>query len=356
MQTYNSENNIHGKPELYFLLILLGIILVLSFFIFKPFLYTLALAAIFAAVFRPLYERIKRFFKGQEEAASLITILAVAVFILVPLSFLGLQISGEAQSVYNSLTQSGGKEAFLSSVNDLINNIKNGIPFLEGASLNLGEYIKQGVGWVVGNLGPVFSSIAQLILSIVVFLISLYYLLKDGPALKKKIIQISPLSDEDDEIISGKLQRAVNAVMKGNILIAVIQGILSSVGFVIFGVPNPLLWGVIAAIGALIPGVGTTIVLVPAVIFLFFAVGLWSAVGLSIWGAVAVGLVDNFLGPKLVGQGMHLHPLITLLSVLGGIAFFGPVGFLLGPIVVSLLFALVDIYLSLMGKREMEEV
>jgi predicted PurR-regulated permease PerM len=89
--------------------------------------------------------------------------------------------------------------------------------------------------------------------------------------------------------------------------------------------------------------------------FLFFTVGLWPAVGLFIWGAVAVGSIDNFLGPKLVGQGMRLHPLVAFLSVLGGIAFFGPVGFLFGPIIISLLFALVDIYLSLIGKSYKQE-
>jgi predicted PurR-regulated permease PerM len=343
------------KSELYFLLGLLGVILVLAFFIFMPFLYALALALIFATVFKPLYERIKKFFKGQKEVASLVTIFVVTIFVIVPLIFLGLQIIEEVQSVYSSLTQNGEKETFLVTIDNLANDIKENIPFLESVSLDIEKYTKQGFGWVVENLSLVFSSIARLILNIGVFLICLYYLLKDGPDFKKKLIQISPLSDNYDEVIFSKLQRAVNAVMKGSILIAVIQGVVSSIGFVIFGVPNPFLWGAVAAIGALIPGVGTTIVLVPVVIFLFLTVGLWPAVGLSIWGAVAVGLVDNFLGSKLVGQGIHFHPILAFLSVLGGIAFFGPVGFLFGPIIISLLFALVDIYLSLIRKSNEQE-
>jgi predicted PurR-regulated permease PerM len=343
------------KSELYFLLGLLGVILVLAFFIFMPFLYALALALIFATVFKPLYERIKKFFKGQKEVASLVTIFAVTIFVLVPLIFLGLQMIEEVQSVYSVLTQDGEKETFLVTIDNLANDIKESVPFLESVSLDIEKYTKQGVGWVVKNLALVFSSIAQLILNIGVFLMCLYYLLKDGSDFKKKLIQISPLSDKYDEVISSKLQRAVNAVMKGSILIAVIQGVVSSIGFLIFGVPNPFLWGAVAAIGALIPGVGTTVVLVPVVMFLFFTVGLWPAVGLSIWGAVAVGLVDNFLGSKLVGQGIHFHPILAFLSVLGGIAFFGPVGFLFGPIIISLLFALVDIYLSLIRKSNEQE-
>lgn len=103
---------------------------------------------------------------------------------------------------------------------------------------------------------------------------------------------------------------------------------------------------------ALIPGIGTALVLTPAIMFLFLKGEVFSGVGLIAWGMGAVGLVDNFLGPKLVGRGMRLHPLIILLSVLGGIGFFGPIGFLLGPLTISLLFALLNIYSSLTTKEK----
>ena len=116
------------------------------------------------------------------------------------------------------------------------------------------------------------------------------------------------------------------------------------VGFWIFGVPNAILWGSFAAIAALIPGIGTALVLTPAILFLFARGEIFSAIGLLAWGVGVVGLIDNFLGPRLMGRGIELHPLIILLSVLGGIGFFGPIGFLLGPLIVSLFFALLDIY------------
>jgi len=184
-----------------------------------------------------------------------------------------------------------------------------------------------------------------------IFLVALYYLLKDGQKLKVAIIALSPLSDTDDETISQKLRGAINAVMKGSLLIAFIQGVLTSAGFAIFGVPNAILWGSVAVIAALIPGIGTALVLIPAILFLFITGEMFSGVGLIVWGVVAVGLVDNFLGPKLVGHGMQLHPLIILLSVFGGIGFFGPIGFLLGPLAISLLFVLIDIYFSLKTRK-----
>ena len=108
----------------------------------------------------------------------------------------------------------------------------------------------------------------------------------------------------------------------------------------------------LAAIAALIPSVGTALVFVPAIILLFISGQIFAAFGLLLWGALAVGLIDNFLGPKLIGRGMHLHPLLVLFSVLGGIVFFGPIGFVLGPIILSLLFALLDIYSYMVGRAK----
>jgi len=104
------------------------------------------------------------------------------------------------------------------------------------------------------------------------------------------------------------------------------------------------LWGVVAALSALIPGIGTSLVLGPGILYLFTVGATTQAVGLLIWSVVAVGLIDNSLGPKLVGKGMRLHPLMVLLSVFGGLAFFGPAGIFLGPLCISLLFALLSIY------------
>ena len=126
-----------------------------------------------------------------------------------------------------------------------------------------------------------------------------------------------------DETIFNKLAVAINSVIRGNLAVALIQGILTAVGFALFGVPNPTLWGSVAAIAALVPSVGTALVLLPAILFLYWGEAL-SALGLLLWGATAVGLIDNFLGPKLAGRGMRLHPFLILLSILGGIAFFGP--------------------------------
>ena len=331
----------HQKSELYFLLILLAGIFVLAFFIFKPFLYALILAMVFAIILQPVYQKIVGFARGRQGLSALATILIVVTFIFTPLIFLGVQIFQEAQQLHSSLT-----------FNSLLTSFKNYFPATQEFYLNIDQYLKQGLGWLLRHLGFIFGSFVKMAASSLLFLVALYYLLKDGQKLKAAIIVLSPLSDTDDEAVFQKLRLAINAVMRGNILIALVQGVLTSVGFAIFGVPNAVLWGSVAAIAALIPGIGTALVLTPAILFLFLTDEIFSGIGLIVWGVTAVGLVDNFLGPKLVGRDMQLHPLIILLSALGGIGFFGPIGFLLGPLTTSLLFALLDIYSSLMRKEK----
>jgi Predicted permease len=176
--------------------------------------------------------------------------------------------------------------------------------------------------------------------------------LRDGEAIIAKLKVLSPLPNRYDTVVVQRLHDAINSVIRGALLIAVIQGILTGVGLTIFGVPNAVLWGSIAIVAALIPYVGTAAVLTPAIAYLFLIDRTGAAVGLLAWGIVAVGLIDNFLGPRLVNRGIRLHPVVILLAVLGGLAFFGPLGYILGPLVISLLFALLDIYPLLLLKKQ----
>lgn len=343
------------KPQFYFLLVILAGTSILVFFIFRPFLYALILATVFATIFQPVYQKILGFLRGRQGLAALVTTFIVIVFVFTPIIFLGIQISQEAQRLYFSLTDGSGKDVVFSIFNNSINILQKYFPGIQEFSLNIdgstsltiNQYVRQALSWLIQHLGSIFGSFARIAVSSFIFLISLYYLLKDGHRLKGLLISLSPLIDTDDEIIFKKLELAVNSVVKGSLIIAFTQGVLTAIGFAVFGVPNAVLWGTMATIAALIPGIGTALVITPAIIFLFFTSGLFYGFGLLAWGIGAVGLIDNFLGPKLVGHGMRVHPLIILLSVLGGLAFFGPIGFLLGPLTISLFFALLDIYFSL---------
>ncbi|MEK7629772.1 MAG: AI-2E family transporter [Patescibacteria group bacterium] len=342
----------HQKSELYFLLILLAGIFILTFFIFKPFLYPLILAIIFATVFGPAHKKILIITREKRGLASLLTTVFVFIVVIVPITFLGIQVFQETTQLYFSLTSEGGATDLSRAVGDAIQNLTRLSPVPIEFSVDINQYLKQGLSWLLQHLGSLFANTAKAMVGIFIFLVALYYLFKDGQKLKEAIVALSPLQDIHDETIFNKLALAINSVIKGNLAVAIIQGILTAVGFAIFGVHSPMLWGSVAAIAALIPGIGTALVIFPAILFLFISGKTLFAVGLLFWGMTAVGLIDNFLGPRLVERGIRLHPFLILLSILGGISFFGPLGFLLGPLVLSLIFALLDIYFAISKEQK----
>ena len=339
----------YQKSELYFLVALLAGVGIVTFFIFEPFLYALILAVIFATVFAPVHKRVLSIMRKSHGLASLLTTAFVLVVIVVPITFLSTQIFQEATSLYSSVVNDGGASGLMSNLEEVARGTL--ASFLPIGSLDFSQYIKQGLSFLIQHLGTVFSNVAKILVGVFVLFIALYYLFKDGQEFKKSVISLSPLSDVYDEIIFRKLELAINSVARGSISVALTQGFLTAIGLAIFGVPNPVLWGSVAAVTALIPGVGTALVLIPSILFLFFTGTTASAVGLLVWGIVAVGLVDNVLGPKIVGKGAKLHPFLILMSILGGISFFGPIGFIFGPLALSLLFAFLEIYSTIRGSR-----
>lgn len=336
----------NSKVELHFLIILLVLVSILAFFVFKPFLYALILAIVFATILNPIYQWITSAFNGHTGLSAVITLLLVIIFIFVPTILLSIQIFQETQQLYSFITIGDGRDMIIGTVNNVLSGLSSYFPNIQDISIGFDEFFKQGLNWLLQHLGSIFESLAKLTASAFLFLIALYYLLKDGTKLRQATIVLSPLSDKDDSQIFQKLKIAINSVIRGNILIALIQGSLTAIGFTIFGIPNAFLWGSVAAIAALIPGFGTALVIIPAILFLFFTGEMTSAIGLLIWGFAAVGLVDNLLGPKLVGRHTKLHPLIVLLSTIGGIGFFGPIGFILGPLTISMCLAIIEIYYS----------
>ena len=340
----------HSKTELHFLLVLLLGVGAISFLVFKPFLYTLILALIFSTVFWSLHEKVLRVTRGRNALSALLSTLCVLVVIIVPLTILSLQIFRESTQLYAYLASNGGVTDLSRSVNTAIQDLItiSGAPIT--FSVDADQYVTQGLRWLLQHMGALFASLANVTLHVFLFLIALYYLFKDGHKLKKAVFILSPLQDQYDETIFNKIAVAMNSVIRGGLVVALVQGVLTAVGFALFGVPNPTLWGSVATIAALVPGVGTALVLLPAILYLFFSGETVLAAGLLIWGVTAVGLVDNFLGPTLAGRGMRIHSFLILLSILGGLIFFGPLGFLFGPLLLSLLFVLLEIY-SLVSKN-----
>lgn len=308
--------------------------------IFRPFLAVLIVGASFAVVLHPVFLWL-RAKKVPSFPAALLVIFLFAVALGIPLIGIGTLVFHQSQDAYRELADGKGAVAFLDTINRSLETI---LP--EGFSFDLRERASDSISLVTKNLASVFASTVSTLFAVVLMFISLFYFLKDGPHWVKEVVKFSPLPDRDDTKILSKLAQSIDGVIKGYLLIAIIQGLLMGIGLALFGVPNPALWGLVAMFSSLLPTIGTAFVSVPAIIFLFSTGNTWGAIGMAAWSAILVGAIDNFLSPLVIGSKISIPPLFILFAVLGGIALFGPVGLLIGPLAVSLLYTLISIYKS----------
>ena len=337
----------HMKPQtgqLVFFWIIFGGMGLLTFAIMSPYLTPLFLAGVFSILFYPVHVRMKKWMKGSESGAALATVLFVLCVILVPLIFLGILMFQEVLSIYGTLSE--GNTA-LSLIDNLVTFVEKGVHnFVPNFQLhaNIYEYAETFLKWTASHLNTFFTSILSFVFQIFIILVAMFFVYRDGSRLRAFALKWSPLNDDYDESIIARVETAVSSVVTGALTTAIVQGFMVGIGFSIFGIPNPILWGVIATVAALIPLLGTGLITMPAGAWLLLTGNIGAGIGLIAWGLVCVGLIDNVLNPYMMKRGMNVHPFLILLSVFGGLAYFGPVGFLAGPIIVAFFFVLLEIY------------
>jgi len=335
------------KLQTYFFGFLLLATTVLMGLVFYPFIGILALAAVLALTFEPLFNKLKLVLKSNW-LSSFVVILILAIFVVIPLFLIGWQIFQEVQGLYSEL--SINRFVYLDRVNMLIERpLQNFIP---NFTVDFGSYIENALKWLVSNMGSLVSGATQILFDIVLTIVALFFFLKDNDKIKKALILFSPLDDKYDNLIYQKLDLVVNSVIKGTLFVAIVQGLVAGIGFWIFGVPSPTFWGTITAIISLVPGLGTAIVILPAVIYLLLNGTYLATIGLAIWGIVIVGLVDNILRPIAYKNGISAHPIFIFFSIFGGVYLFGPLGLIFGPIVLSFYITLLEIYKTFSKAKE----
>ncbi|MEZ4104326.1 MAG: AI-2E family transporter [Candidatus Paceibacterota bacterium] len=321
--------------------------------VFSPFVSALALSLIIVTICYPMYTAIKKYIPRQNESlAALITTLIVVVLIVIPIFFVSTIFLKELISFYQTLgsDQNLTIEQYLTTLEDKISI------YVPEFQINLTEQLRQSAGWFVGSLGSIFAGTLTTVFVILISLIGSFYFFKDGRELLSVIAKISPLPDREDYVIFSRLAIAVRSVATGVLLVSFLQGLLAAIGFTIFGIERAVLWGAVAAILAMLPGIGTITIMIPAVIYLFMTSSVFAAIGLAIWAVVVVVVVDNMIGPYLMSRGNNMHPFLMLLSVLGGISMFGPIGFIVGPVIVTLFIVLLEIYNQYIVKSKQQEI
>lgn len=323
------------RKSFYFALFLGGAIL--SVLILWPFGKIIVLSIALTAVLYPFYKFILKGVKTSWVAA-LLTVVTFILVLCIPIYFVGTIVFEQSQSLYEWININGGLNNISSIFNQSISS------FIPGGAINLQDSLTQVTSKLTSGIGNAFTATLSTIFSFTLVILSMFYFLKDGSNWKKMLMHFSPLSEDSGQKILHKLDDSVNGIVKGYLLIAIIQGTLMGIGLSIFGVPNAALWGVVAGIASLIPTIGTALVAIPAVLFLLIIGKNGAAVGFGIWSGLLVGGIDNLLNPYLVGKKINIHPLLVLFSILGGISLMGPVGILIGPLAISFMYALMSIY------------
>ena len=347
------------NPELYrkgiFTMIFLVLIIV-SFLIIKPFLTAVITGMIFSYIFYPLYSRINKKIPSKN-ISSLIASVLVVLIITIPLFFVLNTVSKEAYTTYLLSRQKILSWQFLTECQPTDKTVCKAVNyFSDKANQPQVRYyfdttIKSVTGKVTENISNILFSIPILVLDSFIILFVMFFLFKDGKVFVHKIENMLPLKPNYGKYVIKKLDDMASAVIYGSLIVAIVQGTLGGIGFFIFGLPSPLLWGVIMIFASLLPYIGTSIIWLPASLFLIFSGYVNLETGLIIkgillmlYGAFIIGMVDNILKPKLIGDKSGLHPVLVLLSVVGGINFLGFIGIIIGPMILAALITFINIY------------
>ena len=335
----------HMTLEKYFFLFVSAIVLYLFWKVLQPFILVLILAGVANVILSPLDRRLKHVMKRPRLRAALLSIATFFLVFIPILSILFLMATQASDLVKISINDTSWLNELKQTASPIIQALPSPIQ-KELALLDVSKLGKSVAVWAFENIGNVFSSSTKLILNTFIFFLCLYYLLVNRDHLYKEMLLLSPLDDAQDEKLLRRIVNTIRGVVFGVLLVAFIQGCVAGIGMTIFGVPGSLIWGALAGVAGLIPLLGTAIILIPAVLFLFFTGSTTGAVGLLIWSVVFVSTIDNLIGPFLIGGRAHLHSFMVLISVLGGLAAFGSVGAIAGPSILAALLGLMELYKS----------
>jgi predicted PurR-regulated permease PerM len=345
------------KKEWLFNLLFLALV-IMAFYLFyrilSPFLSTLAWAAILTIIFYPLFKIVNRLFRNRRAWAALTMTIAVIIVIVIPSGFLLNLVAKELLDIYHYSEQAikeGRHITFFQGLKQigLVQRLTELLDrYFDLSQIDLEQFLLdnlQKLNMYVASQAPKFiKGISTIILQFFLMTITLFFFFMDGEEVLTKIKALIPLAAKERENILRKMVEMIQATIYGGIVVALVQGGMGTLGFVIVGLPAALFWGAVMALLSFMHIVGPFMVWVPATVYLLFQGAYIKAVILGIWGATLVSLSDNFLRPLIISGRTQIHPLLIFFSILGGLHVFGLVGFIAGPLVVTICLAIIDIY------------
>jgi len=333
-------------------ILLLVVAISLAFaWILSPYYGAVFWAAVLAIVFSPLCRRISRLVRQRNTIAALVTVLIILVLVILPLTLIAALLLQEGTGLYARL-QSGALspgryfrdffDALPSWVVHLLDRF--GLTDLGLIQERLSSSLTKSSQFLAAQALNIGQNTFDFIVSLFVMLYLLFFLLRDGDALSKRVKDAIPLHADQLRDLSGKFIIVIRATVKGNIAMAAVQGALGGLIFWFLDIRAPVLWGSLMAFLSLLPAVGAALVWLPVAVYFLLTGATWQGIVLAVYGVVIIGSVDNILRPVLVGKDTKMPDYVVLLSTLGGMAIFGLNGFVIGPVIAAMFIAVWDIF------------
>lgn len=335
----------------WFLMGLLATGLYFAYILLLPFINTLVFAVVFAALFHPAYAYLLKKLNGRESVSSLIVLFGVIVLVILPLVLLIVGLIPQMRYSVTSITIWLGEghldEVFTHYLAPFFDWIQREAPFLdlsaESAKIGIITSARQAGQKLLGLSADVVGGTVTFALHFGLFLVALFFFLKDGGAMIERIKYLTPLREDQQERILRNMRRISQSVLVGGFLVAALQGLVGGIGLAFVGMPA-LFWGTVMTFAAFVPVVGTGLIWVPAAAFLFF-IGSWkSALFLTLWCGILVASIDTVLRPFLMRDAAGVPILFLFLAILGGLRAFGIFGLLYGPLILTFAVVMLKIY------------
>jgi predicted PurR-regulated permease PerM len=341
------------KREWLFNLLFLGVFILAFYLLYRilsPYLATLAWAVILVILFYPFYRLVARVCSHRRNLSAVAMTVIVCLIIIFPAAALMNMLAQEVFDVYwycDSFIREGKHLALLenlqgSRLGDFLDRYVD-LSKLDINNLVLGNLRKLSL-YVAGQTSAVIKRFSTVIFHFFLMSVTLFFLFRDGEGVMERIKRLLPFSSEDREHILTRIVEMTYATIYGGIVVALIQGSLGGLGFLVIGLPSPVFWGTVMAFLSFLPVVGAWLVWIPAVVILFTQGAYLKAVILLAWGVVLVSMSDNVVRPILISGRTRVHTLLLLFGILGGLKVFGFVGLIAGPLIITICLAMIDIY------------
>jgi len=325
---------------------LFGIVLIGTIVIVLPFFYPIFWAAVAAVIFKPVYNKLNKW-KHRPNTNALISVILILLIIILPLGFVGTLLVNESMSMFSSLSDENSpiRGTLKSAVEGLKHNRYTARLNIDETfwTDKLSEFARALSGFIYTNIKSVTQNVLQFVIMFVIMIYTLFFFIRDGDRLPYIFARLCPLGDNREKLLIQKFIATTKATLKSVFVIGSIQGSLGGLAFWVLGIQGALVWGVVMVFASILP-VSSSLIWFPASIILLLTSNIWKGLILLAFGIVVIGTIDNFLRPILIGKELQMHPLLILFSTLGGLVFFGFSGFVIGPVIVSVLLALWDLY------------